>query len=226
MIRSGVSVIIPAFNEADNLGATLESLKEISEIIDEILVVDDGSIDATVEVVKSYGIDPIIMGQNMGKGAAMTEGAKRARGQVLLFLDADLGSSAAEAKKLVEPILKGQADVSVAKFPQATKKGGLGFVKALARWGVKYLGGIDFTSALSGQRAMGQEVFTHIGAFDSGYGAEVGMTIDIARAGFRLMEVDTQMTHRETGRDLAGFLHRGKQFFEIARVILKKLIYR
>ena len=224
MERPFVSAILPAFNEADIISNTIKALKKIEEI-NEIIVVDDGSIDNTAEVAKDAGAILLKQKENMGKGAAMTEGAKAAKGDILVFIDADLGASAEEARKLLVPLLRGEADVSIAKFPKADKKGGFGLVKRLARWSVKYLGGLDLESSLSGQRAITRQVLNYLGSFDSGFGAEVGMTIELGRGGFRLVEVQTEMTHKESGRDLAGFIHRGRQFFHIVLVILRRFIF-
>ena len=58
--------------------------------------------------------------------------------------------------------------------------------------------------------------------FERGFGVEVGMTIDALTAGFRVVEVETTMSHSETGRDLAGFIHRGKQFTGVLLALLKR----
>jgi hypothetical protein len=54
--------------------------------------------------------------------------------------------------------------------------------------------------------------------FAAGFGMEIGMTIDVARAGYRVVEVELDLSHRATGRTLAGFAHRGRQLVDFARV--------
>ncbi|MCL2819182.1 MAG: glycosyltransferase family 2 protein, partial [Actinomycetia bacterium] len=68
---------------------------------------------------------------------------------------------------------------------------------------------------LSGQRALTRECLDTVLPFASGYGAEVVLTIRALQAGFRVLEVPTTMHHAATGRDLAGFIHRGKQFVDV-----------
>ena len=75
---------------------------------------------------------------------------------------------------------------------------------------------------LSGQRAMTDKVLRDILPFHSGFGIEIGMTIRALRRGYRVVEVPVNMTHAETGRNLKGFIHRGKQFMDVARVILEE----
>lgn len=213
-----VSVIIPAYNEAGRIGETVRAVRAIAEV-GEILVVDDASGDQTAEEAAAAGARVVRQDFNQGKGAALSRGIKEAQGEILVLLDADLASSAAEARKLILPILAGEADVTVARFPRARRKGGFGLVKGLAHWGIRYFTGLEMESPISGQRALRKSMASRILPLAPGFGAEVAMTIAAARAGLRVREVPTNMTHRETGRDLKGFLHRGRQFTDIARTL-------
>ena len=223
---SYISIIIPAYNEENKIKDTLESIKDIKEI-DEIIVVDDGSSDKTSEVaksVKSDKINVITQSQNRGKGYALNNGLKEAmkKADIIGFLDGDLGNTASEVEKLITPIINNECDVTIAKFPPAKKKGGLGFVKNLAKESVKEMTGVELTSTLSGQRIFKKEVLEIFDEIPFGYGVEVGMTIDILKNNFKIEEVLVNMTHSETGRDLKGFKHRGKQFYHIKKVVRQK----
>jgi len=213
-----VSVIIPAYNEAGRIGETVRAARAIAEV-EEVLVVDDASGDRTAEDAAAAGARVVRQDRNRGKGAALARGIEEARGEILVLLDADLGPSAAEARKLLLPILAGEADLTVARFPRARRKGGFGLVKGLARRGIRYFTGLEMESPISGQRALRRSAAPLILPLAPGFGAEVAMTIDAVRAGLRVLEVPTSMTHRETGRDLRGFLHRGRQFADIARTL-------
>ena len=81
---------------------------------------------------------------------------------------------------------------------------------------------MEVTEPLSGQRAMTKKVLLDVLPLSSGFGLEVGMSIRALRRGYRIVEVDTTMTHAETGRDLQGFLHRGRQFLDVLKVIIKE----
>ena len=213
-----VSVVIPAHNEATRITDTVKGVLDIAEV-SEVIVVDDASIDETSRLAKLAGATVITLPHNMGKGGALNVGVAKATGDVIALLDGDLGSSAREARLLVLPILEDQADMTIARFPQAKKKGGFGLVKNLARTGIRYYAGLEANAPLSGQRVMTRSVLERVIPFASGYGVEVALTIKVARAGFRVTEVPTQMSHAETGRDLRGFMHRGKQFVHVARVL-------
>ncbi|RJX21887.1 MAG: glycosyltransferase family 2 protein [Desulforudis sp.] len=215
-----VSIVIPAYNEADTIEATVRAALSIPEV-DEVLVVDDHSGDGTAEAARAAGARVFSLPRNSGKGAALNYGIRQAIGEVVVLLDADLGVSAAQARKLVLPILAGEADVSIARFPRARRKGGFGLVKGLARNGIRYFTGLEMQSPISGQRALRREALEKLVPLAGGYGVEVGMTVDAARFGYRLIEVPVEMTHKETGRDVRGFLHRGRQFWDIAFTLLK-----
>ena len=193
------------------------------EGIDQVIVVDDGSSDGTAQAAEKYGADVLRLPKNLGKGGAMNAGAKSASGDVFLFLDADLGDSACEASKLIGPVLANAADMTIARFPEIPGKGGgFGFAVGLARTGIRELTGRKMMSPLSGQRAMRRKVWEKVGGIAPGFGAEVALTIDALRGGFRVLEVPTSMTHRITGKDWSGIRHRGRQFADIARALIQR----
>lgn len=217
-----VIAIIPAYNEALRIGETVAAVRRI-RAVDEVLVVDDGSKDATSAVAARAGARVLTLQQNRGKGGALSEGIKAARGDILLFLDADLGRSAEQGRVLLEPVLKGEADMVIARFPERRHKGGFGLVKRLAAWGIWRLTGKAVSAPLSGQRAVRREVLAATGSLAPGWGIEVGMTIDAIRQGYRVVEVATEMDHAVTGRSPGDFWHRGRQFLAVGRVILERL---
>lgn len=216
-----ISVILPAYNEEKILPATLESLREIEEI-SEIIVVDDGSRDETVRVARELADQVVTLSVNKGKGEALRQGCLNGKGDIFLFLDSDLGRSAVLARYLLQPVLSGSTDMSIAVFPPSSKKAGFGLVKGLARKGIFQLTGFQSQSPLSGQRALTRQAMESIQHWNGRFGIEVGMTIDILRSGFRISEIPIPFTHRETGRDLAGFCHRGKQMIDVGRMLGKK----
>ncbi len=111
--------------------------------------------------------------------------------------------------------------MAIATFPPPAGKAGFGLVKNLARWGIGRLGGeFEASAPLSGQRALTRACLATVRPFSAGYGVEVGLTVRALRAGFRLVEVPTTMSHAATGRDLQGFIHRGRQLVHVALALL------
>lgn len=220
------SVIIPAYNEAERIKATLDGIKDIGEV-DEIIVVDDGSKDNTQEVLENYKSSKLrfhVQNPNMGKGKALETGLKMIdpKSDIVVFLDGDLGSSSSELIKILKPVFADECDVCIGQFKPASKKGGMGFVKRLARDSVYKQTGAILNATISGQRAFKREVIERFDSIPDGYGVEVGMTIDILKWGYRIKEVIVDMTHNETGRDLSGFIHRGKQYLHIRKIAKMK----
>lgn len=217
-------VIIPARNEADRLSETLAGVRAGLASLPfawRLLVVDDGSTDGTAEAAAAAGAPVLRRSGGAGKGRAMLAALEHERADYLLFLDADLGASAAEGRCLLAPLLAGEADVTIARLP-SDGGGGFGLVMALARWATRRLGGRALQAPLSGQRGLTWAAWERIGRLDPGFGVEVGMNIDALRAGLRVLEVETGMTHRRTGRDWAGFRHRGRQFLAVLRAVLRR----
>lgn len=220
-----VSVLIPAYNEEDRITQTIKHLSVLEEI-KEIIVVDDGSEDNTGEKAAEAGARVIRLPTNRGKGTALNSGAAYITGEIVMLLDADLGLTAGEAQKLIYPIVRGEADIVIAKFPEVKIKSGFGLVKKLAYWGVYFLSGVKCSSVLSGQRAMTIEVFKKMLPFSKGYSVEVAATIKAAKMGYKIVEIPVNMSHRVTGRNWSGFYHRGRQFFHILSFFLKQVMGR
>ncbi|WP_240413966.1 glycosyltransferase family 2 protein [Paenibacillus periandrae] len=238
----GISIIVPAYNEEKLIGDTLRairtgiqewaSLREGSseniyngaEAV-EIIVVNDGSSDRTYDTSASWADIIVTHPRSYGKGAALNTGCRMAKGSILVFLDADLGSSAASFPLIVEPVLSDKADMVIAKLPKPVRLGGFGMVRRLAQLGVYRLSGFDTAAPLSGQRAIRSDVMKKIGRFGRGFGVEVGLTIDAVRLGYRVQECEASFSHRESGRDLRSWLHRGKQFSAVGRTLWERYRY-
>jgi hypothetical protein len=101
-------------------------------------------------------------------------------------------------------------------------KGGFGVVMTLSRWAIRRYGGLEVTAPLSGQRAIRRKLLEDVGGFEMGFGVETALTIDALRKGYRIVEVPLPLTHRVTGRDWRGFVHRARQFADILRAVWKR----
>jgi glycosyltransferase involved in cell wall biosynthesis len=222
---SQVAVVIPAYNEADRVGATVASAGTLPDV-DVIVVVDDGSRDGTSRVAGQAGAAVLRHARNRGKAAAMETGAEavrlldqrepRAIPRHLLFLDADLSTTAAAAGPLIAPIAEGTADLAIAVFASLVKGGGHGFVTGLSAAGIRRATGWTPAQPLNGQRCLTRAAFDAARPLARGFGVETAMTIDLKRKGLRVTEVEVDLAHRVTGTDLRSQLHRARQFADVA----------
>ncbi|GAA3423713.1 glycosyltransferase [Streptosporangium sandarakinum] len=222
---TGTAVIIPAKDEADRIGATVAAATALPGV-DLVVVVDDGSTDQTGRVAKAAGARVVRHSRNRGKAAAMESGAEAVRlfddesPRNLLFLDADLGETARTAAPLIEPVAAGEADMTIAVFATRVKLGGHGFVVRLAREGIERATGWTPAQPLNGQRCLTRAAFEAARPLAHGFGVETALTIDLLRKGFRVREVEVEMTHRATGTDWRAQVHRARQFRDVARALL------
>jgi glycosyltransferase involved in cell wall biosynthesis len=236
MSRGDVAVIIPAWNEAERITATVQAASKLAGA-DVLVVVDDGSADDTAARAAAAGAEVVRHARNRGKAAAMETGAEAVRlieaGRAdagsagtgvtrprhLLFLDADLADSAADAGPLVDPVRAGEADMTIAIFATRVRKGGFGIVVATAGAGTERAIGWRPVQPLNGMRCLSRAAFTAALPLAHGWGAETGMTIDLARQGMRITEVEVPLSHRATGNDWRAQLHRMRQLVDVTRAL-------
>lgn len=232
----GVVAVVPAKDEEQRLGATLAALSTLAEV-ERVVVVDDGSRDGTAAVAELAGAEVVRHERNRGKAAAMSSGALAAAadsasrggapGRPLLFVDADLEDSAANLGPLCDPVLRGDADMTIAVLPpQSRPGGGFGFVVRLARRGIEQLTGWTPTQPLSGMRCVTPEAFVAAQPLARGWGVEVGLTVDVLRNGGRVVEVPCELHHRVTGRDWRGQLHRARQYRDVWWALARRGAFR
>ncbi len=224
-VRPEVVVIVPAHERQDTVGETVRALLGTGEV-DRVLVVDDGSGDATSRVAAAAGAQVLRLVENRGKGGAIAAGLE-ALGpgrdtDIVAFVDSDTGRSASEVTKLLGPVREGIADMTVAVLPPAGGKGGFGLVRDLAAAGIFEAVGRDLAAPLSGQRAMPLGLARSLRPAPR-FGLEVGLTIDAVRRGARVVEVPTYFDHRHTGRSLGGFLHRMRQGRDLLSALVPRI---
>ena len=217
------AAVIPARDEAATLADTLQALRTIPDL-SHLIVADDGSRDATPDIALAHGAELVRAsppGKPAGKGHALRLGLIRARTyapDVVLLLDADLGHSASLLATLIAA-LDADNPASIAAFPPAATKGGFGLVKSFARHAIASRTGHAPTEPLSGQRALLAPALETLPGVAPGFGAEVGMTLDLLAAGIRPLELPLALTHRPTGRNLPGFAHRARQGLDVVRAL-------
>ncbi|HEU5152671.1 MAG TPA: glycosyltransferase [Iamia sp.] len=217
-----VVALVPAKDRADDIAATVSALRGLVAV-DRVLVVDDGSRDGTAENARAAGAEVLRLPINRGKGGAVLAGVEATpEADVYLLIDADLAATASAADRLLDPVLAGEADMTIGVFPPAEGRGGAGRVKALAGRAIHRATGHEVVEPLSGQRAVRRELLVDLPSAER-FGLEVAMTIDALRAGARVLEVEVPMDHRHTGGSWSGAVHRARQGADIARALWPRL---
>jgi Glycosyl transferase family 2 len=232
---TAVLALVPARDEAERVGATVRALRDLPGVA-EVLVVSDGSTDATAARALEAGAHCLDLPRNLGKGGALNAGLAALMGRVaerlspepavLLLADADLAETAGRLGRLVDPVLAGEADLAIADLPVQHGAGGFGVAMGLARRGMARATGRRMAEPLSGQRAVRWEALPALLPFAPGFGVEVAMTMDALRAGLRVVEIEVDLQHNATGKNLAGLLHRARQARAIARELARRRAWR
>ncbi|MGB9809042.1 MAG: glycosyltransferase family 2 protein [Caldanaerobacter sp.] len=205
-----ISVIVPAYNEGKNIGRVLSVLEKI-EIIDEIVVVNDGSTDNTREEAQKYRVKLINLEKNQGKGKALKEGVLNSKGDIIVMLDADLiGFTEKHFYALVMPVIKDEADMTVGIFSGGRTSTDL--AQKIAPF-------------LSGQRAIKRKFIEDIKEMEiSKFGVEVALNRYAKKNRLRVVTVPLEnMTHVMKEEKLGlvkGFAARMKMYFEILKMWL------
>ncbi|HEV7615077.1 MAG TPA: glycosyltransferase [Solirubrobacterales bacterium] len=219
-MEDSLAAIVAARNEADRVGETVAALRAQFPRAS-IWVADDASEDGTAEIALAAGAQVVSRGRPHGKGANVTAAAEAALSvepppALVLLCDGDLGASAARLAPLVAAVERGECDLAVASFSRRVG-GGFGLALGFAHWAIRRLCGAETEAPISGQRALRVEALRAALPFAAGFGMEIGMTIDVVRAGFRLGEYELDLEHRATGRTLSGFRHRALQLRDFAK---------
>jgi hypothetical protein len=201
-----LTILVAARDEEERIAATVEALRAQFPGV-EVVVADDGSRDRTAEEAEAAGATVVRLPRR-GKGQALSAAERAATPGALLLLDADLRGD-------VRALAAGRAGgLRVARFTRR-EGGGLGVAKAVAQALIRLRAGVEAAEPLSGQRFLDERARAAVFPLAPGFGAETRMTIDAVRAGIGFEEVELDLEHRATGRDLRGFAHRGRQLVDL-----------
>lgn len=201
---ASVSVIIPAKNEEQTVGEVIESVREYA---DEVLVVDGRSEDATPTIATELGAR-LIQDHGRGKGDAVRLAIRKAAGDILVFVDADLSHEPTDIPKLVAPIRQGEADLVVGSRPRGGSDEMTGDLDRFIRWfgqqiiqlGINYRFGVRLTDAQNGFRSISKRVAADLDLRENLTTIEQEMVMKVLKKGYRVAEIPSHEFERGAGR--------------------------
>jgi glycosyltransferase involved in cell wall biosynthesis len=210
----GISVIVPAYNEAGRIAAVIRPIVA-SSLVDEVIVVDDGSDDGTGSEAEGFPVQVLTLSKNRGKAAALDAGVSQARNDLLFFLDADLvGLRTEHVDKMIHAYVEGSLDMVVGVFADGRKN-------------------TDFAQKInpyaSGQRILPRRLWERAkqNVHEMNFGIEITLSKLAAKEGWLKEYVRLDgVTHvlKEEKRGLAkGIVDRLKMYGDMIKWLFKKV---
>lgn len=197
-----VAAIIPAFNEERTIGDVVSAVRH-SGLVDDVIVVSDGSQDATVHAARTHGARVVELRENHGKGGAIAAGLAATDAHVILLLDGDLvGLTTRHVENLLGPVLSGAAEVSIGQIePDLMQR---------------------LFPNFSGQRAVRRAVLEALPDLGhTGFGVEAALNRHVKHSGLRTRTVPlgslTHLSKLEKHGFLRGYVGKLKATWQIAK---------
>ena len=224
-----ILVIVPAFNECGNIGRTVQEIRKVAGDVD-VLVIDDGSLDATAEEARLAGGMVVALPFNLGIGAAVQTGFKYAlihQYDIAVQIDGDGQHDAAFLERIVEPICRQEADMVVgSRFLEKTD----GFKSSFSRRiGINFfvhlinvLTGVKINDPTSGFRAYNKKMIDLFAEYYPHDFPEPEAIVVAQQAGARIVELPVVMRAREAGSSSIRYF---KTLYYMVKVTLAILLH-
>jgi len=210
-----ITVVIPALNEEKTIRNVIQQAKR-NDLVDEIIVVDDLSLDNTIAEAKKENVR-VITSTHIGKGDSMREGMLMAKNEILVFLEGDTPYHGDDLiKKLTEPLIRDEADFVKSYYERQTGRVTEILAKPLLEFFFPHL--LQFRQPSSGMIA-GKKSFFQKVEFDNDYGVDIGLLIDMHNVRARIMEVCIG----EVENDMQPLHVLGRMAKQVANAIFKRV---
>tara|TARA_B100000902_G_scaffold395834_1_gene455295 strand:+ start:418 stop:1131 length:714 start_codon:yes stop_codon:yes gene_type:complete len=229
-----LSVIVPVFNEEQNILKLLIKIKSNISNEDEIIVVEDGSNDRTLDEIKKFDCKIIIHKKNIGKGKSLIDGINFASGDIILFIDGDGQDDPSEIPKLINGINKGYDFVIGSRFVEDEKKKITRYTKT-ALSNINWIGnkgltfminllfGLDIKDSQSGFKCFKKDAIKNLNLISRRYEIETEIIIKSKKNKLKILEVPVFRYEREYGESKLFDIPFGRLIFMLK--VLKVIFY-
>lgn len=209
-----VSVIIPTLNEEKRIGEIVRFCKR-SDLVHEVIVIDDGSYDKTIECASNAGAR-VYLSSMLGKGTSMYDGLWYVQTDIILYLDGDIfGFSEDLIEEMCRPLIENKCEFVKGNFNR--KSGRVTALTARPLLKAFFPDLSVFNQPLGGIIAGKKNLLKSL-SFESDYGVDIGLLIDVAQMGVKILEVDVGMLEHDH-QELDSL---GRMSQEVVRVIIDR----
>ncbi|MEM2135602.1 MAG: glycosyltransferase family 2 protein [Candidatus Freyarchaeota archaeon] len=205
-----ITVLIPCYNEENNILEVIDLVKKVDlGYPKEIIVIDDGSEDSSVDKIKTQtGIKLLQHKKNLGKGKAIQTGLSHATGDIIVIQDADLEYFPNDIPRLLEPLIKGQADAVYGSRFLGVADGmsfSHNFGNRLLSWVTRLLFKNSITDIMTGYKVFFKKALDGISLQCKGFELEPEITVKLLKKGKRIVEVPISYSYRRKGKAKIGW---------------------
>ena len=229
-----LSVVVPVYNESKNILILLNKIKKNISHDDEIIVVEDGSVDNTLDEIKKFECKLIVHKKNIGKGQSLIDGINLAKGDIILFLDGDGQDDPSEIPKLLDGINKGYDFVIGSRFVEDDKKKITRYTKtALSNinwfgnkgltFFINFLFGLNIKDTQSGFKCFKRDAIKNLNLVSKKYEIETEIVIKSKRDKLKILEVPVFRYERKHGVSKLFDIPFGRLIFMLK--VLKVIFY-
>jgi len=212
--KTTVEIIIPTLNEANNIGEIVRDIRsQVLSVKLSILVTDAGSTDRTVEICAKENVK-VIRRKKKGKGSGMKEAVEYSTADIIVFIDGDGTYQISDLGKLLEPLLKDEADMVIgSRFKGRREKGSISTFNTIGNKifnkSINFAMKSMITDSQSGYRALTRKLFQELVLFSENFEIEVEMIVEALAKGYRVMEVPISYRKRRNSETKLNPLNDG-----------------